>query len=259
MRTIAFLVPVLLMLVACGSQESAPASSSSANGMRDAVDAAAAKLPPPDAPLQPGQSVQGVIEADVGKGTQSFRSLATKVADDIGAQMDEKLAGSEGRKAIDEANRALDKSGIAQKVDAADVRAFVGGMAGKTFHDASVRQIDIIHQLQVNLSGKAGDGSQLQLDISFDDSTLKMQEAKVTFRPKTRSMFDFHESKNVQVSIERFERNADGSYALRGSFTAKDVPASNMAKELKGKVLAFASGRFDYAALPLKQMPKIGG
>ena len=120
MRTIAFLVPVLLMLAACGGQESAPASSSPANGMRDAVDAAAAKLPPPDAPLQPGQSVQGVIEADVGKGTQSFRSLATKVADDIGAQMDEKLAGSEGRKAIDEANRALDKSGIAQKVDAAD-------------------------------------------------------------------------------------------------------------------------------------------
>lgn len=259
MRIVTFLVPALLTLAACGGQESAPVASSPTDGMRQAVDAAAAKLPPPDAPLQPGQSVQGTIEADVGRGTQSFRSLTTKVAEDISKQMDEKLATGEGRKAIDEANRALDKSGIAQKVDVADVRDFIGGMAGKTFHDASVMQIDIIHSLQVNLSGNAKDGSQLQLDIRFDDSTLAMQDAKVTFRPKTKSMFDFHESKDVQVSIERFERHADGSYALTGSFIAKDVPASKMAKDLKGKVLASASGRFDYAALPLKQTPKIGG
>lgn len=258
MRTITFLVPVLLSLAACGGQESAPASSSPADGMRNVVDAAAAKLPPADAALQPGQSVQGVIEANVGRGTQSFRSLATKVADDIGEQMDARLGAGEGRKAIDDANRALEKSGTGQKVDAADVRTIVGGMAGKTFHDASVRKIDIIKTLQVNLSGKASDGTQLQLDIGFDEGTLAMQDAQVTYRPNSKSMFDFYESRDVQMIIERFERNADGTYALAGSFVAKDVPASNMAKNLDGKPLASVSGRFDYAALPLKAMPKIG-
>lgn len=259
MRHIKFLFPMFLMLAACGAQDSAPTSSSAAGGMREAIDAAAAKLPPGDAPLQPGQSVQGAIEADVGKGTQSFRSLATKVADNIGEQMDEKLATGEGRKAIADANRSLEKSGIAQKVDAADVRDFIGGMAGKTFYDASVLQIDIIRELQASLSGQADDGTQLQLDIGFDDKTLALKSAKVTYRPKTKSVFDSYDSKNVQVIVERFERNADGTYALAGSFTARDVPASTLAKELKGKVLASVSGRFDYGSLPLKQMPKIGG
>jgi hypothetical protein len=62
----------------------------------------------------------------------------------------------------------------------------------------------------------------------------------------------------MQVTIERFERNADGTYAIAGTFSAKDLAASPMAKKLDEKTLASASGRFDYDALPLKQMPKFG-
>ena len=59
--------------------------------------------------------MQGTIEADVGNGTQSFRSLATKVADDIGEQLDEKLGRAEGQEAIADANRSWRRWGPAPK------------------------------------------------------------------------------------------------------------------------------------------------
>ncbi len=258
MRTLIFLVPVLLALAACGGQDSSSATSSPADGMRNVVDAAAAKLPPPDAPLQPGQSVQGFIEANVGRGTQSFRSLATKVADDIGKQLDEKLGTGEGRKALDDANRRLEKSGIGQKVDANDVRDIVGGMAGKTFHDSEVRNIAIIQSLQASLSGKAADGGKLDVTLRFDNATLALIEAKVSYRPDPKSSFDSYETTKttpLEVKIDRFEKNADGSYAITGSFRAINLPASVLAKKLKSQTLPQAEGRFDFASLPLKEMP----
>ena len=252
-----------LGLIGC-KQDAAPSADAgtAANGMQAMVDQAAqdaqasGALASGDAPLKPGQSVQGSIEADVGKGTQSFRSISTKVADDIGEQMDEKLATCEGRKAIDDANRKLDKLGV--QVDAGDVRDIVGGMAGKTFHDSVVMQVDIIHSLQVTLKGSAGDGGNLDLGLTFDDKKLSLTGTSLSYRPKATAMFDFYETKDVQVAIERFERNADGSYAIAGSFTAKNLPASKMAKKLDAATLPSASGRFDFAALPLKQMPKFG-
>ena len=252
-----------LGLIGC-KQDAAPSADAgtAANGMQAMVDQAAqdaqasGALASGDAPLKPGQSVQGSIEADVGKGTQSFRSISTKVADDIGEQMDEKLATGEGRKAIDDANRKLDKLGV--QVDAGDVRDIVGGMAGKTFHDSVVMQVDIINSLQVTLKGSAGDGGNLELGLTFDDKKLSLTGTSLSYRPKATAMFDFYETKDVQVAIERFERNADGSYAIAGSFTAKNLPASKMAKKLDAATLPSASGRFDFAALPLKQMPKFG-
>ena len=252
-----------LGLIGC-KQDAAPSANAgtAANGMQAMVDQAAqdaqasGALASGDAPLKPGQSVQGSIEADVGKGTQSFRSISTKVADDIGEQMDEKLATGEGRKAIDDANRKLDKLGV--QVDAGDVRDIVGGMAGKTFHDSVVMQVDIIHSLQVTLKGSASDGGNLDLGLTFDDKKLSLTGTSLSYRPKATAMFDFYETKDVQVAIERFERNADGSYAIAGSFTAKNLPASKMAKKLDAATLPSASGRFDFAALPLKQMPKFG-
>lgn len=252
-----------LGLIGC-KQDAAPSADAgtAANGMQAMVDQAAqdaqasGALASGDAPLKPGQSVQGSIEADVGKGTQSFRSISTKVADDIGEQMDEKLATGEGRKAIDDANRKLDKLGV--QVDAGDVRDIVGGMAGKTFHDSVVMQVDIIHSLQVTLKGSASDGGNLDLGLTFDDKKLSLTGTSLSYRPKATAMFDFYETKDVQVAIERFERNADGSYAIAGSFTAKNLPASKMAKKLDAATLPSASGRFDFTALPLKEMPKFG-
>ena len=257
------LVPMLALalLAGCG-QDTAP-STKTASGMQTAIEQATEGATPSagDAPLKPGQSVQGSIEADVGNGMQAFRSIATKVADDIGEQVDDKLGTGEGQRALDDANRKLEKMGVDARVSDTDVRDIVGGMAGKTFHDASVMQVDIIKSLQVSLKGTASDGAQLDLAMTFDDTSLTLTSSNFTYRPKANAMFDFYEAKDKEgfaVTVERFERNADGTYAIAGSFTAKDVPASAMAKKLPSASLPAASGRFDYASLPLKQMPKFG-
>jgi len=258
------LAMVALALAGCGKAGDAEPASTGKQAVVDeaATDAAAAgALPDGDAPLKEGQAVQGTISADVGNGSQDFRSLSTKVADDIGEQVDDKLGTGEGQRALDDANRKLEKMGVDARVSDTDVRDIVGGMAGKTFHDASVMQVDIIKSLQVSLKGTASDGAQLDLAMTFDDTSLTLTSSNFTYRPKANAMFDFYEAKDKEgfaVTVERFERNADGTYAIAGSFTAKDVPASAMAKKLPSASLPSASGRFDYASLPLKQMPKFG-
>lgn len=259
-RTRLLSIAVALTLLAGCKQDAAPAAGDTASSMQAAVEQASEGTASPtgDAPLQPGQSVQGTIEADVGKGTQRFRSLSTKVADDVGEQLDAKLGSGEGQRAIDDANRKLDQLGTGTQVSASDVRDIVGGMAGKTFHDSVVMPVEIIQSLQVTLKGNAADGGNLDLGLGFDDKTLALKDAKLSYRPKAAAMIDFYESEDVQVTIDRFERNADGSYAIAGSFAAKDLPASKMAKKLDAATLPSASGRFDFAALPIKEMPKFG-
>lgn len=261
------LAVLAVALAGCGKADDASANADSGSSMQAIVDEAAqdaadaGALPDGDAPLKEGQSVQGTLQADVGNGMQAFRSLSTKVADDIGEQLDEKLGRSEGQEAIADANKKLEKLGTGMQVDAGDVREIVGDMAGKTFHDSQVLHVDIIKSLQVTLKGTAGDGGSLDLGITFDDKTLAMTGSSLNYRPKANAMFDFYEGKGgeqVTVTIDRFERNADGTYAIAGRFSAKDLPASSMAKKLPAKTLPSASGTFAFDALPLKEMPKFG-
>lgn len=261
------LAVLAVALAGCGKADDASANADSGSSMQAIVDEAAqdaadaGALPDGDAPLKEGQTVQGTLQADVGNGMQAFRSLSTKVADDIGEQLDEKLGRSEGQEAIADANKKLEKLGTGMQADAGDVREIVGDMAGKTFHDSQVLHVDIIKSLQVTLKGTAGDGGNLDLGITFDDQSLAMTGSSLNYRPKANAMFDFYEGKGgeqVTVTIDRFERNADGTYAIAGSFSAKDLPASSMAKKLPAKTLPSASGTFAFDALPLKEMPKFG-
>lgn len=261
------LAVLAVALAGCGKADDASANADSGSSMQAIVDEAAqdaadaGALRNGDAPLKEGQTVQGTLQADVGNGMQSFRSLSTRVADDIGKQLDEKLGRAEGQDAIADANKKLEKLGTGMQVDAGDVRDIVGDMAGKTFHDSQVLHVDIIKSLQVTLKGTAGDGGNLDLGITFDDQSLAMTGSSLNYRPKANAMFDFYEGKGgeqVTVTIDRFERNADGTYAIAGSFSAKDLPASSMAKKLPAKTLPSASGTFAFDALPLKEMPKFG-
>lgn len=254
------LIPALILVLAgCGEQQPANPSSP-VDAVRQAAETAAAKTPPQTA-LQPGQSVQGIIEADVGKGTQSFRSLSTKVADDLDKQIEEKLRAGEGQRALNEANRTLRDSGVKQEVGADQVRDFIGGMAGKTFHDSMVQHIGMVHQLNVTLGGTAADGTKLALDLNFDDTSLQLKAASLTYTPDPRAMFDSYRADDdaaPQVTIERFEKSPDGSYALVGSFRAQNLSASPMARKIKGKTLAGAEGRFAFEALPFREL-NLGG
>lgn len=144
MRCAISALSLALLLTACSEPQPAD-TTSPVNAVRQVAETAAAKAPPSQTALQPGQSVQGIIEADVGKGTQSFRSLSTKVADDLDKQIEEKLRAGEGQRALNEANRTLRDSGVKQEVGADQVRDFIGGMAGKTFHDSMVQHIGMVH------------------------------------------------------------------------------------------------------------------
>ena len=97
------LAVLAVALAGCGKADDASANADSGSSMQAIVDEAAqdaadaGALPDGDAPLKEGQTVQGTLQADVGNGMQAFRSLSTKVADDIGEQLDEKLGRSEGQ------------------------------------------------------------------------------------------------------------------------------------------------------------------
>lgn len=256
MRRCLFVMPLICLLAACGDT----VSDAPADGARKAVESVIAKAPPAPTELQPGQSVQGLIEADVGQGMQVFRSLTTKMADDLDKQFDEKLAGREGQRALDEANRTLKDSGIKQEVKADQVRDLVSGLAGKTFHDSSIHIIDMIGTLDVSLSGAAADGSKATVFLRFGIDDLAFREGSVSYQPVARDMFDRYETTKEappSMVVERFEKNADGSYALAGSFRATDLPPIRMAKKLT-QPLPSIEGRFAFESLPAREL-KIGG
>lgn len=257
----------LPLLAAIGCSRGTPgAASDRAAGMQADIEAAAGQVAARegaaaqgDAPLQPGQQEQGRIVADVGHGQQSYRSLSTQLAQDL----DRRIAGqvsanAQASKAIADANARLEAAGVSARMSAEQVESDIASMAGKSLHDAVVEPVEAIDELRAHLNGKAGDGSALELHLSFDQNSLALRDATLAYRPRADSIFNAYEGKNVQVTIERFERNPDGSYALAGTFSAKDVPASPMAKSLPAATLATASGRFDYAALPVKPLPKFG-
>ncbi len=252
-----------LLLAACGKSPSATDTAATADGPIATITEAAssATSQPPDAgqALQPGQSVQGTIEADVGKGPQVFRSLSTKLADDLDKQVAAKMEGNDkAQAALDDGNAKLKELGTDVRVSADDVKEFVGGLAGKTIHDSQVMHVGIIKRQSVNIEGRAADGSKVQLSLNFDDQSLAFQDASFSYQPDPRSIMDRFGSDSPEVTIERFEKNADGSFALAGSFRATNVPAAIIAKKLKGKTLATASGTFAFDALPAKEMPKFG-
>ena len=255
-RKLKFALPLLAAFAACGGK--APPAP---DGV-EAVAAHAGKLATrgggpggAHAPLQPGQSIQGTILADLGGGEQAFRSLSTRVADDVGQQLERRLGGAEGQRALEQANRALASAG-AGAVDGEDVRRIVGGMAGKTFHQASVLRVDIVRSLRVHMQGKAADGAELELGLEFDAASLELAGTRLGYRPAGAGVFDQYgttEEGSPEVVVERFERKADGSWSIAGTFSARDVPPAVTSKHLKGS-LARASGRFDYNGLPEKAL-----
>ena len=248
------------LLAACGDTSN-PTTTTPDTAAQAIAEASGAAATGSATTLQPGQRLQGLIEADAGNGMQAFRSLSTTVADDIGQQVESGLASGTGKRALSDANRRLAQSGVPTRVDADDVRGLVGSMAGKTFHDSSILHVGMTGSLNVGLNGTADDGAKLSVDLRFDDTSGQFQDASLSYQPVGKSAFNRYQTTKqapVQVTIERFEKNADGSYALAGSFRADAVPAGRMAKALAGTTLASVHGRFAFDALPAKKL-NIGG
>lgn len=258
MRNVAIVFTLSLVVGACGDPQTPTSPATSDHPVvTGAVNTGAAQTAGTGASLQPGQSVQGLIEADIGNGMQVFRSLSSKLDDDLDQRVGEAMASRAGQQALGEANRSLQAAGIDQKVAAEQVRGLAAGLAGKTIHDSQVRHIAMVGRLEVGLNGAAGDGARLGVNLSFDDNTLQLLHANIDVAPDSRqimSRFQSVKEAPPTVTIERFEKNADGTYAVAGHFSARDLQPARTARKLDGQTLPGVEGRFAFDALPFREL-----
>lgn len=210
--------------------------------------------------LKPNERLQGVIEVDVGKGPVRALSVATLVDKDLGQQAAARLNTAEGQKAVADGQAragAIAGPGAAQRVTAAEVQATADFFAGKTMYSSQARRVDIIKQHVMSLDATGPDGSQVTLNLSLQQADLKLESAKVAFRPAGARVTEHFESDKkgpgvATVTIDKIERLGDKGFAISGSFKATQLQPGVLAKTLKGQTLPAISGRFAFSEVPLR-------
>lgn len=250
---------LLMLAVASAPVLAQPAPARAMAGAIDSVDALLGPNPGISS-LKPNERLQGVIQADAGKGPVRMLSVATLIDKDLGRQAAAKLNTAEGQKAVAEGQAragAIAGQDAARRVTAAEVQATADFFAGKTMYSSQARRVDIIKQHVVNLTGTGPDGSVVSLNLTLQQADLKLHGAKLTFRPAGARVTDSFESADkgpgsVAVSIDKLERLGDKGFALAGSFKAVDLQPGVLAKNLKGQTLPSVAGRFAFREVPLK-------
>lgn len=210
--------------------------------------------------LKPNERLQGVIEVDVGKGPVRALSVATLVDKDLGQQAAAKLNTAEGRKAVADGQAragAIAGQGAAQRVTAAEVQATADFFAGKTMYSSQARRVDIIKQHVMSLAATGPDGSEVTLNLGLQQADLKLDSARLEFRPAGARVLDRFESDKkgpgaATVTIDKIERLGDKGFAISGSFKATQLQPGVLAKTLKGQTLPAISGRFAFSEVPLR-------
>lgn len=204
--------------------------------------------------MEPNQRLQGTIELDVGHGAIAYRSLATTVSADLGKQAKERLASSDGQRALADANDRL-KGNV--KVDASDVQDLADAFAGRTLYTSELRDIDIVKRRSVTLSGKSSTGASVSLTLSLDMADNRLQTAVLEYVPDGKQQTQSFTSKGkdagaAEVTIDRFEKVNDDTWAITGRFTAGPLVPGVLAKKLAGQSIAEATGRFDIAEVHVR-------
>ncbi len=263
-QEICLLVPlcaVIALTCACSNQSPHATSTTSPSAMdklmastERAAEAADDAQPASDA-LKPGERLQGTIQLDIGDGAAPFRSLATKIPDDLGKTTAARLASAEGKKDLAGAN---DKVGGGRvNVSAQDVQDMADAFAGRTTYTSQMYSIAIIKQRQVELAGIAADGRRTTLTISFPLDSDTPKSARLEYTPNGKKRMQSFESKrksddSVQVTLDRFERVDDDTVSLAGSFKADKLSPTVLARDLAGQEIASASGSFDFSEIHVR-------
>ena len=259
MRKTASLAVVVAALSACGNTATtAPADT--ASGMQAAVEQAegdaheAGAASNGNAPLKPGERVQGTIQLDIGNGAASFRSLATKIDDDLGKKTAERLGSNSGQK---ELANAKSKVGGGANVSSQDIQELADSFAGKTIYTSQMNSLSIINERQVTMDGIAADGRRIILTISFPMDSDTPKGAKLEYVPDGRKRMQSFESDRrandrVQVTLDRFERVNDDTLSIAGTFKAEKLSPTILAKDLAGQEVNGASGSFDFTEIHVR-------
>ena len=210
--------------------------------------------------LKPNERLQGVIEIDTGKGPVRMLSVATQMDKDLGQQAAARLQTAEGQKAVADGQAragAIAGADAAKQVTAAQVQATAEFFAGKTIYSSQARRVDIIKQHVINLTATGPDGSVVSLNLSLLQAGLKLDSAKVDFRPAGARLSDSFESAKsgpgaVVVKLDKLEQKGTAGFVVSGSFQASNLQPGVLAKNLKGQTLPTISGRFAFTELPLR-------
>lgn len=258
-RLACLVAAMALTLVTAASAHAQPAP---AKAMAGAIDSVDALLGPQrgSVTLKPNERLQGVIEVDVGKGPVRMLSAATLVDKDLGQQAAERLKTTQGQQAVAAGQAragAIAGQDAARRVTSAEVQATADFFAGKTMYSSQARKVDIIKSLVVNLSAAGPDGSQVNLTLTLRQADLKLDKAKVDFRPAGARLSDSFESDDkgpgaVVVNLDQVERIGDKGFALTGRFKASQLQPGVLSKNLKGQTLPAISGKFAFREVPLR-------
>lgn len=250
----------LVLLVGCKQDAATDATNptDAASGMQTMVEQAEADanaaVASSDAPLKPGERVQGTIQLDIGDGAAPFRSLATKIDDDLGKKTAERLGNAEGQRDLD---NAKSKVGGGANVSSQDIQELADSFAGKTIYTSEMHSLSIINQRQVGLTGISADGRRATLTIAFPMDSDTPTGAKLEYTPNGKKQMQSFESNrkaddSVQVTLERFEHVDDDTLSIAGSFKADKLSPTILAKDLAGQEVVGASGSFDFAEINVR-------
>ncbi len=251
----------LVLISGCKQEATSPASAGdAASGMQDAIEKAegdakaAGAIAAAEAALKPGERVQGVIQLDIGNGAAPFRSLATKIDDDLGKKTAERLGSGAGQKDLADAKS---KVGGSANVSSQDIQEMANMFAGKTVYTSQMYSLGIINQRGVELSGISADGRRVTLNISFPMDSDTPASTKLGYVPNGKKQMQSFETDRkaddaVQVAINRFERVDDHTMSIAGTFSSGKLMPGVLAKDLAGQEIAGASGSFDFTEVHVR-------
>lgn len=231
-----------LSLVACGGS----------NDDAVAADAATSGSAAGAAELKPNERLQGTIELDIGDGAVMYRSIATKLADDLGKVAAARLEDADVQRKLDEAN---DKLKGKATVQTSDVQALADHFAGKTIYTSELRDIDMIKRRNVTIRGISANGATAALVLSFAMADNTLESAVLEYTPDNRKLtqsFTTNDEHQAEVMIERFEQVDDNTWSIAGTFKAQQMVPNVLAKKLAGQTVDNPSGRFDVAELRVR-------
>lgn len=258
-----FIVPLLTLVVmasACSEPGSDASAATATNGfeklgktVEEASEAASAK--PAGAVLQPNERLQGTIQLDIGNGATAFRSIATKIPDDLGKTAAARMASAQGQKDLADANAKV--GGGNANVSAQDVQELADAFAGRTMYTSQMMSVSIANMRIVELDGVAADGRKTSLNINFPMDSDIPNKATLKYYPDGKKRMQWFETDrksddDVQVTVDRFERVDDKTLSIAGSFKADRLVPGVLSKNLVGQELTGASGSFDFTEVNIR-------
>lgn len=257
-----FIVPlctVIALTCACSKPAADPASTSNAIdhlvATADSASAAASEAKPAGDALEPNQRVQGTIQLDIGNGAAAFRSIATKIPDDLGKTTAARLGSAAGQKDLASANAKV--GGGHANVSAQDVQDMANSFAGRTMYTSEMNSLAIANLRIVGLSGVDANGRKTTLNIKFPMDSDTPSAANLEYVPDGKKRTQWFETDrksdaSVEVTLDRFERVDDKTLSIAGSFKANKLVPGVLSRELAGQEIPGASGSFDFTEVNIR-------